>query len=296
MIYPDGTQASWNVYYKIWLQDRLEEGQLPGNILEKFESRHSSAELKALEIPFDFAKPSALIKFLMTTCGVKEGDITLDFFAGSCSTAHAAMELSSETGQNRPFICVQLPEKTAENSEEFKQGFETISDIGKERIRRAAAQIREKNPIFSGVGDLGFRVYKLDSSCFKQWDGQIADIAERQLVLKLESHANHVDGNAKAEDILCELLLKDGFTLTVPIEQLSLETKKVFSVAEGALLICLELQLTQEVMDAMAALDPARVIVLDAGFQNNDQLKANAVQTFKARARDKESAIVLQTV
>ncbi len=146
LLRPDGSKASWNVYYKIWLKDRLEQGQLPGNILDKFESRHSSAELKSLNIPFDFAKPSALIKFLMSVCGVNEGDITLDFFAGSGSTGHAAIELSIETGKNRPFICVQLPEKTKPDSEEFKAGFKTISDIAKERIRRAGEKLRKLHP------------------------------------------------------------------------------------------------------------------------------------------------------
>src|SRR5262249_1666744 len=145
LIHPDGSLAKWNVYYKIWLNDRMEEGQLPGNILEKFESRHASAELKVLDIPFDFAKPSALIKFLMSVSGVGNNDIVLDFFAGSGSTGHAALELSAETGEKRPFICVQLPEKTAEGSEEYRQGYKTISAIGLERIRRVAKKLTEGN-------------------------------------------------------------------------------------------------------------------------------------------------------
>ncbi len=118
LVKPDGSKASWNVYYKIWLNDRLEQGQLPGNILQKFESRHSSAELKELDIPFDFAKPTELIKFLMSVCGVKEDDIILDFFAGSGTTAHAALNFNLEDDGNRQFILVQLPEQTDLNSEE----------------------------------------------------------------------------------------------------------------------------------------------------------------------------------
>ena len=145
LIKPDGSLAEWNVYYKIWLSDRLQDGQLPGNILEKFESRHSSAELKVLDIPFDFPKPSALIKFLMAISGVKEGEITMDFFSGSCSTGHAAMEFSWEKGSRQPFICIQLPEKTKESSDEYKKGFKNIAEIGKERIRRAGKKIKAEN-------------------------------------------------------------------------------------------------------------------------------------------------------
>src|SRR5690606_37007243 len=146
----------------------LEDGQLPGNILEKFESRHSSAELKTLEIPFEFAKPSALIKFLMTVCGVGEDEIILDFFSGSGSTGHAALELQCETNRSQPFICVQLPEKTLAESEEYKAGFKTIFEIGRERIRRVAAKLSEHGAM--GTQKLGFRVFKLDQSNFMGWD------------------------------------------------------------------------------------------------------------------------------
>jgi adenine-specific DNA-methyltransferase len=98
------------------------------------------------------------------------------------------------------------------------------------------------------------------------------------------------------QDLLFELLLKDGFSLTTPIEEKTISGKTVYSVAKGALLICLDRKLDQSVLDGMADLEPARVICLDAGFQGNDQLKANAVQTFKARARSRETAIEFRTV
>ena len=105
-----------------------------------------------------------------------------------------------------------------------------------------------------------------------------------------------MDPAATSEDLLFELLLKDGFPLTVPMERIEVAGKEVFSIAEGALLICLDKELTQELMDVIAEKEPARVICLDAGFRANDQLKANAVQTFKARARTKETAIEFRTV
>lgn len=281
LVRPDGSHAKWNVYYKIWLSDRLEEGQLSGNILEKFESRHSSAELKELDIPFDFAKPSALIKFLMSVCGVKQDDIVMDFFAGSGSTGHAAMELSTETGQARPFICVQLPERTDPESEEFKQGFATISAIAMERIRRVARSFRSL-PTVGGSADLGFRVYKLAESNFKPWNADVPDEAEA-VAKQLDLHVEHIREGRSAEDLLWEILLKSGFPLTTPIETLTLEGKTVYAAAGGEMLVCLDRALTLEVIRAIAERKPSRVVLLDEGFAKNDQLKANAVQIFRTK-------------
>jgi len=191
---PDGSRATWNVYYKIWLNDRLESGQLPGNILDKFESRHSSAELKELEIPFDFAKPSALIKFLMAISGVKDGELTLDFFAGSGSTGHAALEMAVETGGKRPFICAQLPERTSEWSEERRAGFTTIAEVAKERLRRVGAKFKEE--LISQNADTGFRVFKLAESNFTTWDAQVARSkgTPKPIGLPRRSHPRSADG------------------------------------------------------------------------------------------------------
>lgn len=296
LVKPDGSKASWNVYYKIWLNDRLEQGQLPGNILDKFESRHSSAELKILEIPFDFAKPSALIKFLMSVCGVKEGDVTLDFFAGSGSTGHAAIELSLETGQTRPFICVQLPEQTSPESEEYKSGFKTISSITIERIKRAG---RKLEALHSGRdGDVGFRVFKLSESNFKPWNAAVSP-DEQALTQQLELHVDHLREGRTTDDLLYEILLKSGFALTTKVEVVEFASdgapspppsptrgegvKQVYSVADGALFICLERPLTLELIRAMADRKPERVVCLDEGFAGNDQLKANTVQIFKTK-------------
>jgi adenine-specific DNA-methyltransferase len=233
LITPDGSKASWNVYYKIWLSDRLEDGQLPGNILEKFESRHSSAELKALSIPFDFAKPSALIKFLMTICGVKDNELVLDFFAGSGSTAHAVMELSHETQKNRRFICVQLPEPTGPDSEERKAGFATISGIAIERIKRVGRKLREGLALGPDV-DFGFRVFKLASSNIKAWEPDRDDLPKT-----LSESVEHLKTDRTEADILFELLLKLGLDLTVPIEEKKIAGKTVHSIGAGTLLVCL---------------------------------------------------------
>ena len=146
--------------------------------------------------------------------------------------------------------------------------------------------------------DLGFKVFKLDKSNFKVWDGSDPNASEEKISEQLEMFVNHIDPKASQEDILYELLLKAGFMPTEKVEKIELAGKTVFSVAEGALLICLENEITRELIDAVAEAEPTQFICLDRGFQCNDQLKANAVQTFAARNQAKDSAeqIVFRTV
>lgn len=256
-------------------------------------NRNAKIEIRDLfdkEVPFDTPKPSSLVKQLMKIATPGSG-IVFDFFAGSGTTAQAVFDLNREDGGNRSFILVQLPEPTG------RSDYSTISDIAKDRIRRAARSMDGDGQLdLNGTkgADLGFKSFRLDRSNFRTWNGEVAD--DEQLEAQLAFHIDHVAAESSAEDILYELLLKDGFPLAVPIEKLDLAGKEVFSIAGGALLICLDKQLTQEVIDAMADLEPSRVICLDAGFQGNDQLKANAVQTFKARARNRETAIEFRTV
>ncbi|MDO9527547.1 MAG: site-specific DNA-methyltransferase [Syntrophales bacterium] len=243
----------------------------------------SSKEVRALfdkKKIFDNPKPTALIKRMLAFGSGK--DIILDFFSGSCTTTHAVLDLNKEDGGNRKFIMVQLPEPTDENSEAHNAGYKTISDIGKERIRRVIKQInKEKEGTLAfkeTKQDLGFKVFKLDKSNFKIWDGAVDD---KPIHEQLEFAIDHIDPNSKEDDILYEILLKSGFELTTPLETLTLEGKKVYSVAEGALLICLEMNLTKELIRAIAKMEPQRVVCLDSGFEGNDQLKTNAVQIMK---------------
>lgn len=236
-----------------------------------------------------YPKPTSLLRVLIQSFGLEANDIILDFFAGSGTTAHAALQLNSEDGGSRHYILVQLPEPLDPLNAEQKTAMEfcdsinkprTIAELTKERVRRAARQISEQNPMFSG--DLGFRVLKLDASNFKPWNGAQPGSPDG-VVQQLELHVDHVLPGRSQEDILTELLLKSGFPLSTKIETIQLVGKQVFSVEEGTMLVCLDGKLTQEVIKAMADKKPSRVICLDDGFQGNDQLKTNAVQTMKAR-------------
>lgn len=250
----------------------------------------SSKEVRALfekKKIFDNPKPTALIKRMLAFGS--EDDIILDFFAGSCTTAHAVIDLNKEVGGNRKFIMVQLPEPTEEKSEAYKSGFKTIADIGKERIRRAIKKIKDeqekKKDLFSvnkPQPDLGFKVFKLQPSNFKLWDGSVAR-DEEAITKQIELFVEHINPQSSQEDILYEILLKSGFPLATKIEKIVTAEKDVFSIADGSMLICLEKDLTPEVIKAMAEMKPVRVVCLDEGFKGNDQLKTNAVQIMKTR-------------
>ncbi|MDD3032308.1 MAG: DNA methyltransferase, partial [Atribacterota bacterium] len=236
---------------------------------------------------FPNPKPISLIKHLLKLVN-DENSIILDFFAGSATTAHAVLDLNKEDGGNRKFIMVQLPEKCDEKSESYKAGFKTIADIGKERIRRVIAKIKQENSqsLFKNQLDLGFKSFKLDSSNFKIWNTEGISPEQEALEKQLELHINHINPDSSQEDILFEILLKAGYQLSDKVKKIELAGKNVYSVNEGAMLICLEKELTKEVIKAMAERKPGRVICLDQGFTNNDQLKTNAVQIMKSKGID----------
>ena len=251
---------------------------------------------------YSYPKPTALIKILLRSVStLSDKDIVLDFFCGSGTTADAVLQLAREEAKKLRFIAVELPEPLDQTLEACKAGFSTSSSIAKERIRRCLRE--EATPELlqapsSTEADYGFRVFKLDRSNFRLWDGSQPGDAPEKIARQLELHEQHIDPNATPEDILYELLLKAGFPLTTKVEKVEMAGKEVFSISDGALLICLQDEITTELITAMADANPLQVICLDSGFKNNDQLKANAVQTFKVRNRgkDKESSIVFRTV
>ncbi|GAB1051510.1 MAG: site-specific DNA-methyltransferase [Shewanella algae] len=271
---------------KIYLNDL--EGRTPETIWFGKDAGTTRSAIKTLksefdgEAVFDTVKPIELIKRMMKISGVNKGDLVLDFFAGSGSTAVSVLE----NGQAN-FILIQLPEKIDDTKPHGKaainQGFNKISEITCERIKRNL----KKN--------VGVRVFKLSHSCFKEWQAD-ATISLEQMQAQLELSVNHIIEGKSQEDILFEILLKAGFEPTESVNKLDLCSKSVYSIANGALLICLEDQLTTELIDEVIALEPMQFICLDKGFQGNDQLKANTAQAFKARSQDSEAEMVFKVV
>jgi adenine specific DNA methylase Mod len=243
----------------------------------KFSNDNSKKDLSKLfnESVFDYSKPIELIKIL-AHIGSDNNDLILDFFAGSGTTAHAVMALNAEDGGNRKFICVQIPEPTPQNSEAKKAGYKTIAEICKERIRRAGEKVKADNPLFAG--DIGFKVFKLDESNFKQWDKEITDV--ESLRKSLLDFADNVADGADKTDMLYELLLKKGYSLNAKVEKKQIADNEIF-VVDGSMLVCLDDKISTATIDEVIKLCPAHFIVLDRAFEGNDQLKTNTWQTFK---------------
>jgi adenine-specific DNA-methyltransferase len=271
-------QAKYNLYTKSYLNDRTEDGTLPRNLLNDFINRKGADLIKKYGIKFDFSKPIELMKYLAEIVGTAHDDVILDFFSGSCSTAHSIIDLNKEDGANRKYIMVQFPEVCDETSEAYKAGFKTIAEIGKERIRRVISRIKEENPEYQG--DLGFRVFKLNSSNIRAWEPDRDNLAAT-----LEQHAEHLKTDRTEDDILYELLLKLGLELTVPIEQKKITGKIVHSIGAGTLLVCLATKITTAEVEPLALgivkwhkeLAPAgetQVVFRDSAF-SDDVAKTN---------------------
>ena len=229
---------------------------------------------------FDYPKPVDLIKdFIQQT--TSSNDIILDFFSGSATTAHATFSLNVEDGENRKFICVQLPELCDENSEAFKDGYKNICEIGKERIRRAGAKIleesaseqlqlgeEEKKPL-----DVGFKVFKLDTSNLKTWDG--TPIGDGQLTMfyeRLNSMIDTVKDDRSDMDVVYEVMLKMGITLDTPVTYIEVNDKIVYIVGEFILMVCLANNITAEDIEGIAAYAPAKIVCAEAGFADDSAL------------------------
>lgn len=229
---------------------------------------------------FDFSKPIELIKHFGMLCS-KEDDIILDFFSGSATTAHAVMQLNAEDGGNRQFIMVQLPEVCDEKSEAYKAGYKNICEIGKERIRRAGKKILEENNQMTLEKkeqlDIGFKVFKLDSSNLKTWDN--TPVAAEQMDLLYERMNNmihRVKSDRSDLDMVSEIMLKLGVPLIYSVTPVDINGKTAYSIGDDCLLlICLAPDVQPEDIEQMAEYAPAKLIISRESFVD-DTAMANA--------------------
>ena len=277
--------GKWKVYTKQYLNvdydgNKIERGKLLRSVITDCDGRDGTRDLQKL---FDcklFNNPKSVkLISLLSQIGSNDSGIILDFFAGSGTTAHAVLDLNKEDNGNRKFICVQLPELTDEKSEAYRAGYKTIAEISKERIRRVIKNLEKESSQTKLESsdkklDLGFKVFKLNKSNFKQWDNE-----PKSLQTSLTDHVEQIKKTANPEDVLYEVLIKDGFELTTDVKKTKLGNKEVFSVENNLLLICLDEKLDLNLFKEMKKLNPHVVIVLDKGFKDNDQLKTNAVQS-----------------
>ena len=276
------TQATWNIYNKLWLNEQKEKGVVPGNFIAGFENRQSAAEMKKLDIPFDYAKPVRLLIYLIKLCTKKKDCTILDFFSGSATTAHAVMKLNAEDGGHRKFIMVQLPEKTDEKSEAYKAGYKNICEIGKERIRRAGRKIKEDAGLTAPADlDIGFRCLRLDESNMKPVYYTPDEVGQQDMF----SLVDNVKSDRTPEDLLFQVMLDLGVLLSSPIEVKEIAGKKVFNVADGFLLACFDHDVTDETVKAIAQMKPYYAVFRDSSMAN-DSVATNFEQIFETYSPD----------
>ena len=256
------------------------------NWLDQFPNRLGSTILTKLSMlgVFDYAKPVELISFLINLDS-STNSIILDFFSGSATTAHAVMQLNAEDVGNRKFIMVQLPEKTSDDSEAFKAGYKNICEIGKERIRRAGELVKkdliEKNAkldkdeekVDPNKLDIGFKVFKLEESNFKEWDS-----SKEPTIEQLELFADPIKEGKSEEDVLYEVLLKYG-VFDQEVKKIKINKKDIYSISDNYLIVMLSNKITPEDVEEIKKLKPKIVIFRDSGFNGNDTIKINAFYT-----------------
>lgn len=284
----------WNVYVKmrdmvdgkprtvrpktIWLDPKYDTGSGKRLIKDLFDG----------EVPFDTPKPLAFIKDAIAI-GAGPDAIILDFFAGSGTTAHAVLALNAEDGGNRKFIQVQLPEPTPDGSVARRLGYSSIADVARQRIVLAADQIANERSggldLGDSVVDLGFRSYSLVDTSFTKWkhasDVDLNQLEQHLLELRDSSSAD----DASADDLLCEILLKQGYSLTEQIAPVDVAGLELRSVGGGVVLAYLNehVKPTLEQLRAVVDEEPARLVVLEDAFKGDDELKTNLAQLCKSK-------------
>lgn len=234
---------------------------------------------------FDYPKMSSLIMRFLKMGGIEDGDIVLDFFSGSATTAHALMKMNAEDNQKGKFILVQLPEKTDEKSEAYKAGYKNICEIGKERIRRAAKKIAEENP--NAIFDNGFRVFKLDESNMKDVFYTPAEYNQNFLAM-LESN---IKEDRTDLDLLFGCLLEWGLPLSMPYTSEKISGCTVHTYNDGDLIACFDENIPDEVVKTIAKRQPLRAVFRDSSF-NGSPAKINVGEIFKMLAPDTRVKVI----
>ena len=273
IVFPKG--GNGKPRYKLFLEEKKKQGVLPNTWLDNLSSnQEASKEIKSLfndKLIFDTPKPVELIKYLINL-GSNANDIILDFFAGSSTTAEAIFKSNSKEYSNKKFILVQIPESTNEKSIAYNEGYKNICEIGKERIRRAGDRILEESD--NKDLDVGFKVFKLDSSNLEKWDPDYDNLEQTLLTNK-----ENIKPDRTELDLIYEIMIKYGIDLSLPIEKLN----NIYSIGYGALLICLDDNITKNIAEEIIKLKSdniTRVVFKDSSFKS-DADKTNIKETLR---------------
>jgi adenine-specific DNA-methyltransferase len=266
--------------------NEVQQGRVPLTWWNFEEVGHNDAankEVSALfgrKTPFDTPKPTTLILQMLRVSSAKDS-IILDFFSGSATTAHAVMKLNAEDGGHRKFIMVQLPEVTDEKSEARKAGYNTICEIGKERIRRAGRKIKEESGLQGQDLDIGFRVLKLAESNMED----VFYTPDKFDANNLFTFADNVKHDRTAEDLLFQVMLELGVELSSPIEKKSINGVEVFNVKDGFLIATFDKNVNESTITEIAKSEPVYFVMRDASAENDNVLD-NFDQLFRHYSPD----------
>ena len=235
----------------------------------------------------DYPKPLRLILKLMASYRQKDNIVVLDFFSGSATTAHAVMQLNAEDGGNRKFIMVQLPEKCDEKSEAYKAGYKNICKIGKERIRRAGAKIKDENGLTAQNLDTGFRVLKLDSSNMQDVYYNPAAVSQTLL----DATIDNIKPDRTPLDLLFQVMLELGVPLSAKIEENVVNGKTYYAVNGNDIIACFDDDIDEEVITAIAKQQPLYAVFKDQSFAS-DSVAINNEQLFKTYSPATEIKVI----
>jgi adenine-specific DNA-methyltransferase len=232
---------------------------------------------------FQYTKPVGLIKRLIQY-GTSDGDLILDFFSGSGTTAHATMALNAEEATNRRYILVQLPEPISPDSQAGRDGYRSIPEIARERIRRASNGIAESQGLLSHELDFGFRAYSLSDTNFTKWS-ETSEVTPSDLEAHLFDSKDSAADSTSQDDLLSELLLKMGYSLSEKVAAATVGGLSVKSVGGGLIFAYLNehIKPTLEALRHVVSESPARLIILEDAFQGDDELKTNLAQLCKSQ-------------
>ena len=264
--------------------NELQDGMTPTTIWKFQDVGHNQEgrqELKKLfddKGYFDGPKPIRLLSRILQIANLDKDSIILDFFSGSATTAHAVMKLNAEDGGNRKFILVQLPEVTDEKSEAHKAGYNTICEIGKERIRRAGKKIKEEAGEKAANLDTGFRVFKCEDSFMNDVYFAPSELKQEDLFSQIE---NIKDGTSDLS-LLFGCMLDWGVQLSLPLSHFTVAGKTIHNVNDGDLVACFAEDINEEVISAIAELSPLRVVFRDSCFSES-AFKMNLFELFKQK-------------
>lgn len=280
---PDGNSVPC---IKRFLSELKFNGMAPASILFYKEVGHSQEGAqevaKLMEgAYFDGPKPLRLLRRLLTLANLNKESLVLDFFSGSATTAHAVMQMNAEDGGHRRFIMVQLPEKTDEKSEAKKAGFDTICDIGEERIRRAGEKIKAESPLTTKELDTGFRVFRVDDSNMKDVYYSADEVSQDAL----DGMISNIKEDRSALDLLFGCLVDWGIPLSKKCTSETVDDHTIYDYGEGDLLACFDTDISESVIEAMARKKPLRVVFRDGCFSGS-QDKINVFEIFKMLSPD----------